>query len=84
MRAHKDDSQADHLQLMVKWLEETRLKMTETHHLLQEMANGRGIMETQLETVTNNVTALQNVTKKSENLVRELQVRLWCQLSVYS
>ena len=75
MRNHKVDAQADHLQLMVKWLEGTRLKMAETQHLLQEMSNDRGIVESQVQVLTDEVAGLQILSKKTETHSRELQVR---------
>ncbi len=65
---------ADHLQLMVRWLEETRLKITETQHLVQEMTNNSGIMESKIQTLTTNMESMQITAKTTEKHVRELQV----------
>ena len=65
---------ADHLQLMVRWLEETRLKITETQHLVQEMTNNSGIMESKIQALSTDLTSVQTTAKKTENHVRELQV----------
>ncbi|XP_072022480.1 TNF receptor-associated factor 3-like [Amphiura filiformis] len=73
MRTHKIGNASDHLQLMVRWWEETRLKMTETQHLIQEITNNSGIMESKMQTFTNDLSSVQTAAKKTENHVRELQ-----------
>ena len=75
MDKHKHDRQADHLELMAKYIEETMLKVTQTQHLMQEVVNGRDMMETRVQTLTTDFSNLQVATKKNEGHTRELQVK---------
>ena len=78
MRIHKNSNTADHLQLMVRWLEETRLKITETQHHVQEITNNSGMLESKIQALTTDISNMQVAVKKPENLVRELQVIICC------
>ena len=75
MRIHKRDATSDHVQLVVKGLEETRLKMSETQLLMQELSNNSGIVESQVKVLTDEVASIQISSKKTETHCRELQVR---------
>ena len=74
MKIHKNSNAADHLQLMVRWLEETRLKITETQHHVQEITNNSGMLESKIQALTTDINNMQIAVKKPENLLRELQV----------
>ena len=74
MKIHKNSNAADHLQLMVRWLEETRLKITETQHYVQEITNNSGMLEPKIQALTTDINNMQIAVKKPENLLRELQV----------
>ena len=78
MDNHKADSTPTHLEMVVKWQEETTRQWLESQRLVQELTNNRGIMETKVDSLTTNMQALQVTTKKNETHIRETQVsRVW-------
>ena len=77
MKIHEASHQADHLQLTVKWLEETRLKTTEALHRIQQISNDSGILDSKVQTLSTNVNNAQVSAKKMETHIRELQVFYW-------